>query len=269
MKQAFIQNSHPITLFLAASKVLEKYENWKYWDAEVIAKEINDFIRPNKLSRENFNKIMAMKTLYTTDAPWENWDLFLYIFQALNGLTVDRETIYLTDHPLPYLYNAVEIINLARKQDFGDQVKRFCAAIFLHENVHYCPEPLDFAQLFVSNPLYTCKNCGKEGSALPPFNFVCEDCGGVYDGEKKDKLFNFKPAEITPETMNVEIYLEFPTTDIKKRYDELKEKLLNSEEVHIEENEVDIQVGKLLQAAEYTGHEFLRLSEEVSKYGLS
>lgn len=267
MKQLFIQNSHPISLFLAAENMMgEKYpdEDWKVWDAEVIAKEINSFIRPNKLTQENFNKLMAMKSLYTTDAVWEHWNLFLGVVQALNSLPLDKETLNITSHPLPFLYNAVEIMNLTRKQEFSIEIKRFCAGIFLHENVHYCVEPLGFAQIYVAQPMYHCNNCGKDGSALPPFQFVCEDCGGVYN---KDKAFNFKPQEISPETTNVEVTISYPITEIKARFDEVKNQLDTTEgEIHLEETEVDIQVGKLILAKEYTGHQFLQLAPEVEAF---
>ena len=272
MKQVFIKDSHPISLFLAAEKMLsEKYpeQNWKVWESEVIAKEINDFIKPNKLTKENFNKIMAMKTLYTTDAVWEHWNLFLSIMQSLNSLTLNKESLYITDHPLPYLYNAVEIMNMSRKQEFSNEIKRFCAAIFLHENVHYCASPLEFAQIFVSQPTYTCHNCGKEGSALPPFQFVCESCGGAYNLEEKDKVFNHKPMEVSPETTNVSIRIEHSIGDLQKRYEELKTQLDTShEDIQLEETETDIQCGKLLLAYEFTQFQLAKLEEELSTYQL-
>lgn len=272
MKQVFIKDSHPISLFLAAEKMFkEKHpdENWKVWDSEIIAKEINDFIRPNKLTKENFNKIMAMKTLYTTDAVWEHWNLFLSIMQSLNSLTFNKESLYVTDHPLPYLYNAVEIMNIARKQEFSNEIKRFCAAIFLHENVHYCAAPLEFAQIFVSQPKYTCHNCGKEGSALPPFQFVCESCGGAYNLEEKENIFNHKPVEVSPETTNVSIHIEYPIGDLQKRYEELKKQLdTSNENIQLEETETDIQCGKLLLAYEFASFQLAKLEEELSTYSL-
>ena len=272
MKQAFIKDSHPITLFLAAEKMMsEKHsgENWKVWESEVIAKEINDFIKPNKLTKENFNKIMAMKTLYTTDAVWEHWNLFLSIMQSLNSLTLNKESLYITDHPLPYLYNTVEIMNMSRKQEFSNEIKRFCAAIFLHENVHYCAAPLEFSQIFVSQPTYTCHNCGKEGSALPPFQFVCESCGGAYNLEEKDKIFNHKPVEVSPETTNVSIHIEYPIGDIQKRYEELKRQLDTShEDIQLEETETDIQCGKLLLAYEWVQFQLAKLEDELTTYQL-
>ncbi len=273
MKQVFTNNSHPISLFLSVAKLLEdKYgsEDWKLWEADTIAKEVNDHIKPYKLNNSNFNKIMAIKTLYTSDTIWDHWDLFLAVVQSLNDLPLNREAIYITENPLPFIYNTIEIMNLIRKQDFSEEVKRFCAAIFLHENVQYCPEPLNFAQIFVSNPRYHCNNCGKQGSALPPFQFVCDDCGGAYNSEEKTKLFNFKPLDISPETTNIEINLEFPVTDIRKRFDELKTKLeTTNEDISLEENEIDIQCGKLIYALEYCGNELKKLNDELSLYDIA
>ncbi len=217
------------------------------------------------LSREDFNKIMAIKTLYVTDAPWDEWEIFLTIMQTLNGLPINLECIYLTDNPLPYLYNAVEIMNTVRKQDFNEEISRFCAAIFLHENVHYAPEPLQFCQIYISQPKYHCKNCGKIGPALPPFNFVCEDCGKVYDLSEKEKSFNFKPVELNKENTNIELTLEYPIEDIRKRYEELKAKYDEGHEIDIQENEIDIQVGKILLAKEFSDLQLKILSGELPK----
>lgn len=264
MKSLFKKDTHPITLYLATDNLLKsKYalEDWRLWESEVIAKEINDYLRPSKLDNQTFNKIMAIKSLYTTDAVWNHWEVFLSVMQALNGVDLNTEIIHITDHPLPYLYNTVEIMNLVRKEDFSEEVKRFCAAMFLSENVFYCPEPLEFAQIYVSQPVYTCKTCGKQGSALPPFQFICEDCSGTYDLSEKNKVFNYKPVELSEKTTNVEVSITHPIADIKKRYDELKNTLETSNEVTLEENEVEIQVGKLLLAIEYVGNQLINLQE--------
>lgn len=247
---------HAISAFLHTDKLLtQKHgnEDWLFWDAEVIAKECD--------LKQDFNKVMAMKTLYTTDAPWDNWELFLVMIQALNGLPTNPEILYLTDHPLPYLYNAIDIMNMTREQEFSEEIARFCAAIFLHENVHYAPDQLSFAQIYISQPKYRCKKCGKEGGALPPFNFTCEECAGTYDLEKKQKPFNFKPLEISKETTDIELFTEYDSKPVQKRYEELK----NASEVHLEENEVDVQVAKLLRAYDYVHKENQQLEKELKE----
>lgn len=245
---------HPISLFHWADSLI-KHNDWLTWEAETVRSTLSDM--GHILSKEDFNKLMAVKTLHITDAPWDNWELFLFINQALNGLEINRESIYITDNPLPYLYNTVEIFNLIREQHFNEEVKRFCAAIFLHENVQYCPEPLNFAQIYVSQPTYICKDCGKKGSAMPPFSFVCEDCGDTYNLEKKQKPFNFKPLEMAT---NVTIELTYPIEDIKKRYEEVKDK----KEIELQETDTDIQVGKLILAKDYVTHQLSLLETELS-----
>jgi hypothetical protein len=245
---------HAISAFLHTDKLISQKhgnEDWLLWDSEVIDKECD--------LKQDFNKIMAMKTLYTTDAPWDNWELFLVMVQALNGLQPNPEILYLTPNPLPYLYNAVDIMNMTREQQFSEEVARFCAAIFLHENVHYAPDQLSFAQIYISQPKYECKKCGKVGSALPPFNFVCEDCGDVYNLEKKQKPFNFKPVEISNENTDIQLFVEYDSQEIKKRYEQLK----NAHEVHLEENETDAQVAKLLLAHDYVKEQNKTLEKEL------
>lgn len=250
---------HAISAFLHVDKLINSKhgdENWLLWDAEVIAKECD--------LKQDFNKVMAMKTLYTTDAPWDNWELFLVIVQALNGLPTNPEILYLTDHPLPYLYNAIDIMNMTREQEFSEEIARFCAAIFLHENVHYAPDQLSFAQIYISQPKYECKKCGKIGSALPPFNFVCEDCGDIYNLEKKQKPFNFKPLEISNETTDIQLFVDYDSQEIRKRYEELK----NAHEVTLQENEVDVQVGKLLLAHDFVKNQNEGLEKELKEENL-
>jgi predicted nucleic acid-binding Zn ribbon protein len=247
---------HAISAFLHIDKLISSKhgnEDWLLWDAEVITKECD--------LKDDFNKVMAMKTLYTTDAPWDNWELFLVMVQALNGLPTNPEILYLTPNPLPYLYNAVDIMNMTREQKFSEEVSRFCAAIFLHENVHYAPDQLSFAQIYISQPKYECKKCGKIGSALPPFNFVCEDCGEIYNLEKKQKPFNFKPLEVSSETTDIKLSIEYPFENVKKRYEELK----NAPEVRLQENETDVQVGKLLLAHDFVHKQNEELEKELKE----
>jgi DNA-directed RNA polymerase subunit RPC12/RpoP len=256
--------AHPIALFLAALKITEhKQEEVVTWSSEVFAHEINKKITPTIISNTIFNKIMAVKTLLVTDAIWEHWELFLNMFHSLNGLPLSREVLHLTEYPLPYLYNTVDIMNIIREQPFSEEVSRFCATVFLHENVQYAPEPLDFCQIFISQPKYKCNNCGKEGSALPPFNYVCSSCAKTFDVTEKDRIFNFKPIEVSKETTDVSISLTYPISNIRTRYEECLNK-----ECTLEENDVDSQVAKLLISHEYVKEQNNELLSEISKYKL-
>lgn len=256
--------AHPISLFLAALKVTEQDQKEVItWSSEVFAHEINKKIAPTVMSNIVFNKIMAVKTLLVTDAVWEHWELFLNIFHSLNGLPLSREVLHLTDYPLPYLYNTVDIMNILREVAFSEEVSRFCAAVFLHENVQYASEPLDFCQIFISQPKYKCNNCGKEGSALPPFNYTCPSCSKTFDIIEKDRLFNFQPLEVNKNTTDVSISLTYPVKEIRERYGECL-----SKECELKENDIDSQVAKLLISTEYLKEQNNKMLSEISQHKL-
>lgn len=256
--------AHPVALFLAALKVTEqKQEEVLTWSSEVFAHEINKKITPNIISNVVFNKIMAVKTLLVTDAVWEHWELFLNMFHSLNGLPLSREVLHLTEYPLPYLYNTVDIMNIIKDQAFSEEVSRFCATVFLHENVLYAPGLLDFCQIFISQPKYKCSNCGKEGSALPPFNYVCPSCAKTFDITEKDRIFNFKPLEISKDTTDVTISLTYPVNELRDRYEECLNK-----DCKLEENDIDSQIAKLLISNLYVKEQNDKLLSEISQYKL-
>lgn len=258
--------AHPIALFMAALKIIEQdKKEILTWSSEVFAHEINKKISPDILSNGNFNKIMAVKTCLVTDACWTQWEVFLNIFHSVNGLPLSREALYITDVPLPYLYNTVDVMHFTREQEFSEEVARFCATIFLHEGVMYAPPPLDFCQIFISQPRYRCKTCGQEGSALPPFNYSCPSCSKMFDIDSKEALFNFKPVETGKETTNVEISLENPPSETRTKYEEV----LHQESIHLNETNIDMQVHKLLLATKYLEDQNDRLLKEVKEYSLA
>lgn len=274
MKELFTNDSHALTLFLGAAKLIEEehkahMEDILTWAPETISTIVNTYVEPNKLSNSNFNKIMAIKTLLVTDAIWDNWELFLPMVQSLNGLPLSREVLYITDHPLPYLYNAVNIMNMVRKQDFSEEIARFCAAVFLHENVYYAPEDLEFCQLYISNPKYKCKTCGQEGSALPPFNYICPSCSKMFDASEKDRLFNFQPKVLDKSTTNTEIRLENEYNEVKERFLELQKELKENQTAEIKENHIDQQCKNLLISLEYEEKQNDKLALELHRYNLT
>ena len=273
-KELFINDSHAFSLFLGALKLIQNQHNSNIediltWVPETVSTVINNYLEPNKLSNSNFNKIMAVKTLLVTDAIWDNWELFLPMVQSLNGLPLSREVLYITDHPLPYLYNAINIMNIVRRQEFNEEVSRFCAAIFLHEGVFFAPEELSFCQLYISQPRYKCKNCGKQGSALPPFNYICPACSKTFDASEKDRLFNFQPKTLNHSTTDVEVFLENDYKDVQSRLLELENELKIKNSADIKENPIDIQCHKLLISIEYKDKQNEKLVKELTNYSLT
>lgn len=214
------QNIDPISLFHKTNKELKE---WMFWDTEVIEKELHS--RGFNISRSNLNKLMAVKTFFISDIPWQKWEVFQNIVLALNGYPPAIDIMQIPQ--LHELWYGIEIINLIRVERFNDldsDIPRYVAAILLHENIHYTPSPLDFAQIYISNPTYICK-CGTKGNALNCFKWSCRECGNE----------------------DIKIDLEYDPTIQQHLY----EQHLKEETPEIKEEADDIAAGKLLLAYNY------------------
>lgn len=194
MNEILSKEAHPLVIYAKVNELLLD-SDWFHYSPDTLMVLIDKKIAPLQISKHNLNKLLAVQSILTSDAAWQHYEVFLAIMQALNTGTISPDILHITENPLPYLFQTVELMNILRKQEFSKEVKLFCAGIFLHENVHYCPEPLDFCQTDVSQPKYECNKCGNTGSALPPFIGTCLECAKVHDLEETQKPFNFKPPE--------------------------------------------------------------------------
>ncbi len=247
-------NTHPLILYLICEKFLDK--DWKTWITDTIVQEIS-----TKFSVEiialNINKLMAAKTLYISDTFWDEWEIYKNIVLALNDQPLSLQTIVAPN--TAYIMNAVEIANSVRKQDFDQEIARFTAACLMYDDVHYAPPPLDFCQLYISQPIYMCKDCGTTASALKPFEGQCEFCSEMY---KSPKPFNFKPK--TDKGYNVTYSLTFDPIPVKKKFDELSKQ----KDPFINEIPEEIQAGKLIIARNYTSLKLDEFHSQLKKYGV-
>jgi len=195
---------------------------------------------------------MATMTLHVIDVFWEKWEIVEKTILALSGIIPRVGVIQPPD--ISMLVVGVDIANTVRKEEFGEEVSRYTAACFLHDNVSYAPDPLDFCQLYLSQPRYKCLECGKEGSALPPFNSHCDSCSRKFE----DHPFNFKPAEDSkddPERVEYSMVLDPAPT--KTRFEELIK--VDPSDLRIQEVAEDIEAAiaedieaaKLISATDY------------------
>jgi hypothetical protein len=229
--------AHPLILYLLCLKHLES--TWQTWISETILSEI-ERVFSTKVTPNNFNKILAAKTLYISDTFWEHWEVFKNMVLALDGKPLSLQTIHAPN--TASLMNAIEIANIVKKQEFNEEIARFTAACLLNDDVHYAPGCLNFCQLYITQPTYKCKDCEKIGSALPPFKGMCDVCSEMFKGPK---AFNFKPK--IDAGWNVTYSLTYDPEPIKKRFEELAKE----ESPFIKETPEDIQCAKLLIAKGY------------------
>lgn len=246
--------AHPLILYLLCMKKLDS--SWTTWISDTILMEIERVFN-TKCSLENFNKLQAAKTLYSSDTFWEEWEVFKNIVLALDGKALGTKTMVAPDTAT--LMNSIEIANLIRKQSFNEEISRFTATCLLYDDVHYAPAPLDFCQVYITQPMYKCKDCGKNASALPPFKGQCESCSKTYEGPK---ALNFKPKN--DEGWNVDYYLTYDSEPIKKRLEELSKEATPT----INETPEDIQCAKLLIARDYSLLKLKEFNNQVKLFNL-
>jgi hypothetical protein len=249
--------THPYVLDLVMLKHFRL--EWLSWLPETMFREVEQTLQTS-IAEVNKLKILATQTLHVTDMYWEHWDLFEKTLWALNGQVPLLGHLQPPD--LPILYAGVDIAKSIREEPYGEEVSRYCAAVFLNENVFYAPDPLGFCQKYITQPYYTCRDCEKRGSALPPFDGLCSSCGGHFDD---DAPFSFKP---NPEAVkkglgkNLTTGKTYDPDPTKKRFDELN--AMSDPSGSIREIVEDIQAAKLITAVDYMNHKKKQLSEQLS-----
>ena len=247
-------DAHPLIMYLLCIKNLGP--SWTTWITETIISEIKRVFGV-EISLANLNKLMAAKTITVSDAFWEEWEVFNNIVLALDGKALSTTILVAPDTAT--LMNSIEIATIVRNEPFSEEIARFVAACLLQDDVHYAPPPLEFSQIYISQPMYKCKDCGKTASALPPFNGICEECSGMYKGPK---AFNFKPKK--DGGTNLEYYLTYDGSKVKERYAQLSKE----EHPYINETPEDIQCAKLIIARDYAKLKLGEFHAQMKQFGL-
>ena len=244
--------THPVVLDLALLKSFQL--EWLGWLPETLFLEIGNVFKTS-IAEVNKLKIMAAMTIHVSDSFLDKWEVFEKVLVAINGSIPRTDVMQPPD--LPNLYAGIDTINRIRKNEFGEEVARYCAAVFLHENVHYAPEPLLFCQLYISQPYYRCRDCDKKGSALPPFDGLCSSCAGHFE---HGNPFSFKPdpeAIKSGKGKNLDFGMDLDPRPVRKRFDELMSLPAEKTSSSVKETPEDIQAAKLIIA-----HDFVLLKEQ-------
>ncbi len=250
-------DAHPLILDLSLIKHLGM--DWFGWLPETLFAEIERELKTS-IAEVNKLKILAAQTLHMTDAYWDQWEIFEKTIQALNGIPPRLDVMQPPD--LPFLYAGVDIANLIRSETYAEEVGRYCAAIFLYENVHYAPDPLDFCQVYITQPTYCCLDCDKCGPAMPPFDGLCTSCAGHFDD---DKPLNFKadPAKLERGFgRNITRGVTFDPEPTRKRFEELDKMPPGDVQGAIRETVEDIQAAKLIHAIDFKNYRTQQLRDQ-------
>lgn len=249
------QDTHPVVIDFALLKAFGL--EWYGWEAETIWAEVQRVFQMN-ISEVNRAKVQTLKTLHVSGAPWEFWHVMEKIVQGLNGL-VPRWAVMQVPS-LEQLYAAMDMLEHIRIQEFQPEVKLYMAAAVLEEDVTFVPAPLDFLQPEVSQPYYHCNDCGHEDSALF-HDGICDTCTEKYSAEQglsmkpKQELVNAGRGK------NMTLLLKHDPAAVQQRWEMVKNDPIAK--VELEENEVDIQVAKLLVARDYMNLRRKQLAEQI------
>lgn len=250
-------DTHPAIFDLILVKTFKM--EWFSWLSDTLFREIESTFRTS-ISETNRHKILAVRMLHVGDAAWDHWEIFEKTVNALNGIAPLEGVMQPPGVPL--VMAGVDIMNQLRREEFSEEIGRYVAACFLHDHVQYAPPPCDFAQPYLSDPRYRCKDCHQEGSALPPFDGFCPSCTHKFDTEH---ALSFRPD---PERVkkgfgqNIEYWLGLDPAPVRKRFEELDR--LPPERVAgaIHDEADDIQAAKLIEAADYRKLKEHQLAEQ-------
>lgn len=249
------QDTHPVVLDFALLKAFGP--QWFTWETTTVYQEIHR-VFASQISEHTRSKIQAIKTLHVADGVWDSWQVFEKVIQALNN-NIPRWA-FMQAPSLEQLFAGLDIIDSIRRETFSDEVKAYIAAAVLNEDVFFVPHPLDIVQVEVTNPHYVCLDCGNEDSALF-HDGVCDTCTHKFSPENG---LGFRPDPdllASGKGKNLKLVLKFNPDPIEARWREVEGKPTDS--VELEENQVDVQVAKLLLARDYMNIRRRQLAEQL------
>lgn len=247
-------DTHPVVLDFAL--IREFQLEWLKWEPETIWASIDDLFK-SVVSEHNRQKILAVQTLHVSPAPWEKWQVFEKVCQALNNNIPSFDVMQVPS--LDQLYSAVDIMDTIRRESFNDEVKNYMAAAVLNEDVFFTPAPLEFIQMEVSRPFYKCKDCGLTVNALF-HDGVCDNCTQKFDPEQG---LSMRPKQDLLEAGlgKMEAGRKFDPEPVQKRWEDVKGK--SEHDFDLQETQVDVQVAKLLVARDYMNLRRRQLAEQL------
>lgn len=249
------QDTHPVVIDFALLKTFGPV--WFTWETPTIYQEIQKKFS-SQISEHARAKIQAIKTVHVTDSVWTSWQVLEKVLQALNGNIPKWDVMQAPS--LDQLYAGIDILEGLRHEVFDDEVKAYIAAAVLNEDVFFVPPPLDFVQVEVAHPRYVCQDCGNEESALF-HDGLCTACTQKMDPEQGLSLTPSPELVAQGKGKNLKLVLQFNPDPIQERWAQVSG--LATEKVELEENQVDVQVAKLLLARDYMNIRRRQLAEQI------
>lgn len=244
---------HPVA---ATMVLMEKFgHQWIYWEPETLKREILATFKATSVSDHNWNKLQAVRTIFTSISFWHEWPVFEKVIQALNNNLPDFTMMQRCT--VAQLMAGIDMVFQLRREEYGNEIAKYVAACAVDQGVMYVPPPLEFAQTALSEPQYVCLDCGN----VDEDDLVdgrCDFCVGRYMDHHN---LNDKPAPWVPDDVghHIERFVKRDPAGARKRFEELKDK----KEYDInDESADDVQAAKLVVAYKYMN---LRREQLVSQ----
>lgn len=247
--------THPIVLDFALLKQFGP--EWYGWETATVFQETGRVFQ-TQLSDHTRSKIQAIKTVHVVGLAWESWQVFEKIIQAFNNNVARWDVMQVPS--LAQLYAGIDILNEMRQEEFSDEVKLYAASAILHEDVFFCPSPLDVFQAEVARPYWHCEDCGNEDSALF-HDGVCDTCTHRFDPENGFSMLPNSEALAAGKGKNTKLMLRFDPDPIQQRWAQFE--TVATEKADLAETMVDVQVAKLLMARDYANIRRRQLAEQL------
>lgn len=250
-------DSHPVALVL--SLLSEFGTDWVDWEPSTLRQEIIKTFEAASISPHNWEKIQAARTLMSSGTYWNEWHVFEKVNQALNNNIPDFEMAQRCT--IAQLMAGVDIASQIREELFDEnEIGRYIASCALDEFIVYLPPPLDFAQRYLSQPMYRCKICGNVDN--DDLDGRCDFCTARFQDEHP---LNFKPSIHVSESAGGELekFLARDHLSSKLRFEEV---LSKGSSISLSDTVIeDVQAAKLMVAYNYMQLRRRQLVEQLEE----
>jgi hypothetical protein len=249
-------DTHPLVIDFALLKMFGV--SWMGWEPETIWSEVQSAFK-SQIRETARAKVQVLKSLHTSNLPWEKWQVMEKVLQGLNN-NIPRWDV-MQAPALEQIYVGIDIIDQIRHVDFSDEVKLYLAAAVLNDEVCFVPEPLDFIQVELAQPKVVCLDCGNQDSALF-HDGICDTCSRKYAPEQGLSQRPQPDRVAKGKGTNTKIVPTYDPEPVRERWAVIGH--LPIDGADLEENSVDVQVAKLLLARDYMNLRRRQLAEQLT-----
>jgi ribosomal protein L37E len=228
------EESHPVALDKALN---ELYPDWVVLDSEATLALLRSIVEGG-VGPYVRNKVNALKTVHSSEAPWEDWEVFQWVCQSFADQIADFSNVCRLE--LGDLFVGVDAINTVRKMPFSDEVSRWVAADCLDLGLVWVPRPLNFANKVMGIADYRCLRCGNID--LDEDNKKCDRCHA-------------------PESFLIKQYKYMDPTEVEQAWKTIQN--IPVEQMSFKENELDVHLAKLVAARVRAGERRDQLKQEL------